>query len=280
MPGASTFVRLVRHDRLITIGGLIVLCVLAWAYLFAGAGMGMSLWRMTALGFTPLPHGAVPAATMAQMPMDVSPWGAGDWLLMIAMWWVMMVAMMTPSAAPAILLYAQVHQHALTQGHAPHLHAPTGLFASGYFLAWLGFSIAATALQQVLELSGVLSAMTMGSQVRWVSGALLIGAGAYQLSSIKNACLAHCRSPASFLSQHWRPHALGAVRLGALHGAYCVGCCWMLMVLLFVGGVMNLVWIAALSLLVLAEKLLRRGRWVGHATGVVLVAWGLAVLFA
>ena len=101
--------------------------------------------------------------------------------------------------------------------------------------------------------------MMMGSQSRWLSGAVLIAAGLYQLSPLKNVCLSHCRAPASFLSRHWRPHALGALRLGAMHGAYCVGCCWMLMALLFVGGVMNLVWIAALAVLVLVEKVMPPG---------------------
>ena len=108
---------------------------------------------------------------------------------------------------------------------------------------------------QVLQNAGILSAMMMGSQVRWVSGTTLVVAGLYQLSPLKNACLAHCRAPAEFLSRHWRPGALGAFRLGVVHGEYCLGCCWMLMALLFVGGVMNLAWIAALSLLVLAESI-------------------------
>ena len=120
--------------------------------------------------------------------------------------------------------------------------------------------------------------MEMGSQSRWLSATILIAAGLYQLSPLKHACLAHCRAPASFLSRHWRPHASGAVRLGAMHGAFCVGCCWMLMALLFVGGVMNLVWIAALAFLVLIEKLLPPGQWIGRVAGAALILWGVATL--
>jgi predicted metal-binding membrane protein len=118
----------------------------------------------------------------------------------------------------------------------------------------------------------------MGSQNRWLSGIVLIAAGLYQLSPLKNFCLSHCRAPAAFLSRHWRPHTLGALRVGALHGAFCVGCCWMLMALLFVGGVMNLAWIAALAVLVLVEKVFPAGQWVGRAAGIVLIAWGSATL--
>ena len=120
--------------------------------------------------------------------------------------------------------------------------------------------------------------MLMGSQSRWLSSAVLIAAGLYQLSPLKHACLSHCRAPASFLARHWRPHVSGALRLGALHGGFCVGCCWMLMALLFVGGVMNLGWIAALAVLVLVEKVLPAGRWVGRAAGAALISWGIATL--
>ena len=205
-------------------------------------------------------------------------WGFATWALMIAMWWIMMIAMMTPSAAPTILLYARVHRHALAQGQIQDKLAPTGAFAAGYLLVWLGFSAAAATLHWALERAGLVSAMMMGSQSRWLSGAVLIAAGLYQLSPLKNVCLAHCRTPTSFLSRHWRPHALGALRLGAMHGAYCVGCCWMLMALLFVGGVMNLVWIAALAILVLIEKVLPAGQWVGRGAGIALIVWGVATL--
>ncbi|MBT9473802.1 MAG: DUF2182 domain-containing protein [Pseudomonadota bacterium] len=278
--------RLLRRDRTITLAGLLVLCALAWFYILTGAGLGMSAWRMTTLSL--FPHqaadmGSMPGMDMSGMDMGggaASPgaWRPGAFALMVAMWWAMMIAMMSPSAAPTILLYARVHRHALAQGQLQDRLAPTAAFAAGYLLVWLGFSIVASALHWGLERSGLVSAMMMGSQSRWLSGAVLIAAGLYQLSPLKQACLAHCRAPASFLARHWRPHASGALRLGALHGAYCVGCCWMLMALLFVGGVMNLVWIAMLALLVLAEKAFPAGRWVGRAAGAALIVWGLAIL--
>lgn len=273
MPGNSVVERLIRRDRRITRVGLLILCALAWLYLLMGAGLDMSPWEMTSLAL--FPHRTV--AEMPAMHMGAAAdWGHATSFLMIAMWWIMMIAMMSPSAAPAILLYAQVHRHALAGGQSPARLAPTGAFAAGYLLVWLVFAIAAAMLQLVLQRDALISAITMGSQSRLLSGTLLIAAGFYQLSPLKEACLSHCRSPASFLSRHWRPGALGAVRLGILHGAYCVGCCWMLMALLFVGGVMNLVWIAALAVLVLAEKTIALGPLVGRLTGLVLIAWGVA----
>jgi predicted metal-binding membrane protein len=220
----------------------------------------------------------MPGMDMSGMTMTPDAWAPGVWALMIAMWWIMMIAMMTPSAAPTILLYAHVHRRALAQGRIQEKLAPTAAFGAGYLSVWLAFAVAATALHWALERAGLVSAMMMGSQSRWLSGTVLIAAGFYQLSPLKHACLSHCRAPASFLARHWRPHASGAFRLGTLHGAYCVGCCWMLMALLFVGGVMNLVWIAALAVLVLIEKALPAGQWLGRGTGVALIAWGVATL--
>ena len=151
-------------------------------------------------------------------------------------------------------------------------------FLAGYLLIWLAFSIGAAGLQALLTWAGIVSAMTMGSRSAWLSGSALIAAGLYQLSPLKSACLAHCRTPAAFLARHWRPGARGALRLGARHGAYCLGCCWVLMALLFVGGVMNLAWIAALAILVLAEKLLPGGRLIGRGAGFILILWGVATI--
>jgi predicted metal-binding membrane protein len=279
MSEAPAFERLLRRDRIITLAGLAALCVLAWLYMVTGAGLGMSAWDMTTLAM--FPHQQAPDIMRGMntgAAASAPTWGLGAWALMIAMWWTMMIAMMTPSAAPTILLYARVHRHALARGQAQDKLAPTSAFAAGYLLVWLGFSTAATALHWALERAGLVAAMMMGSRSRWLSAAVLIAAGLYQLSPLKNVCLAHCRTPASFLSRHWRPRALGALRLGAMHGAYCVGCCWLLMALLFVGGVMNLVWIAALAVLVLIEKALPAGRWVGRSVGVALIGWGVATL--
>ena len=272
--------RLLKRDRLITLAGLAALCMLAWLYIVTGAGLGMSAWEMTTLLLFPhqQPHNMMPGMDMGAMASGRAAWGFATWALIIAMWWIMMIAMMTPSAAPTILLYARVHRHALAEDQVQDRLAPTGAFAAGYLLVWLGFAAAAATLHWALERAGLVSAMTMGSSNAWLSGIVLITAGLYQLSPFKNICLAHCRAPTSFLSRHWRPHALGALRLGAMHGAYCVGCCWMLMALLFVGGVMNLTWIAALAILVLIEKALPLGPWVGRGVGVALIGWGVATL--
>jgi predicted metal-binding membrane protein len=280
---APTFERLLKRDRVITLAGLTALCALAWLYIVTGAGLGMSAWEMTTLALFPHQHArdvmpSMPGMDMgATAPMGMA-WGFTTWALMIAMWWIMMIAMMTPSATPTILLYARVHRHALVQGQIQDKLAPTGAFAAGYLLVWLGFAAAAATLHWALERAGLVSAMMMGSQSRLLSGAVLITAGLYQLSPLKNICLAHCRTPTSFLSRHWRPRALGSLRLGAMHGGYCVGCCWLLMALLFVGGVMNLTWIAALAILVLIEKVLPPGQWVGRGVGIALIVWGVATL--
>lgn len=295
MDGGSPLERLLRRDRVITIAGVVALCLLAWLYIVAGAGLGMNAWEMTRLALFPHQQTAdmtsdmsgmdmsgmdMPGMDMSAMAMAAEPraWGAAIWALMIAMWWVMMIAMMAPSAAPTVLLYARVHRHALAQGQLQDKLAPTGVFMAGHLLVWLGFAVAATALHWLLEREAFVSATMMSSQSRWLSGIVLIAAGLYQLSPLKNACLSHCRAPTAFLARHWRPHAVGALRLGALHGAFCVGCCWMLMALLFVGGIMNLVWVAGLAILVLAEKLFPAGQWVGRAAGIALIAWGSATL--
>jgi len=280
MPEPPAFEHLLRRDRIVTVAALVILCGIAWLYIVEGAGLGMSARQMTTLAFFPHQHAEDVMQGMPGMQADAGrpTWGFATWALMIGMWWIMMIAMMTPSAAPAILLYARVHRAAAAQGQFPDEPAPIGAFAAGYLTVWLGFAIGATALHWALERAGLLSTMMMGSRSRWLSAAVLIAAGLYQLSPLKNVCLAQCRAPASFLAVHWRPHASGALRLGARHGVYCVGCCWMLMTLLFVGGVMNLIWIAALTTLVLIEKVLPRGHWIGRSAGVALAGWGVATL--
>jgi predicted metal-binding membrane protein len=189
---------------------------------------------------------------------------------LVAMWWVMMVAMMIPAAAPTILLYARVHRHSNGIESAP----PTAAFLAGYLACWLGFALIAAGLQ-----SWLISGKSMVLASRDAGAFLLLAAGVYQLSPFKNSCLSRCRSPAIFLSRHYRPGASGAYAIGVLHGAYCVGCCWLLMALLFVGGVMNLIWVVALTLLVGAEKLLPSGLWVARIAGIAMIVWAVAVLF-
>jgi predicted metal-binding membrane protein len=153
----------------------------------------------------------------------------------------------------------------------------TALFMSGYLSIWLVFAAAATTLQWALDRAGLLSeTMAFGNII--LAGSVLVAAGVYQWTPLKEACLRHCRSPLDFLLFHWRDSARGAVASGIRHGLFCLGCCWMLMALLFVGGIMNLVWIAGIALLVLIEKTLPWGRRVSQVIGVVLVAWGAVTL--
>jgi predicted metal-binding membrane protein len=211
------------------------------------------------------------------MPGD---WSPTYWLTMLAMWWVMMIAMMVPSAAPMILLYARAVRHGQRPNESESPLVPTADFAAGYLICWLGFSALATALQFALERSGLLDGMMMWSTDRWLTAALLIAAGLYQLSPFKTACLSQCRSPAEFLAHHWRRGRTGAFSMGLMHGAYCVGCCWALMLLLFAAGIMNLVWIAGLAILVLIEKLAPFGARLTKPLAAIFILGGVALLIS
>ena len=261
---------LLRRDRLIIGTSLAVMCLLCWLYILTGVGTGISAVAMTTWQFPP-PTLVSDAA---------APWSPSYWIVMALMWWVMMIAMMVPSAAPMILLYARVHRHAQKKGQMDHAVIPIVEFVSGYLLAWLAFSLAATSLQWSLEQAGLMHTMMMWSTSSVLSGSLLMTAGIYQLSPLKSACLKHCRSPADFLSRRWRKDRLGAARMGLEHGLYCIGCCWFLMVLLFAGGIMNLVWIAGLAIFVLIEKLAPYGYWIGRASGFLVIAAGGYLLVA
>lgn len=256
-----------RRERAVVATGLAAMVTLAWLYLWDGAGMGMSALDMTRA--TLFPH------------READPGGEMDVTVPIVtlMWWVMMIAMMTPSAAPLVLLYARVARHRATfDPPAAATIAPAALLAAGYLLVWLVFSVIAATVQALLQPAGLISAMMLWSKTAALSATVLVAAGLYQLSPLKQACLRRCRAPAEFLVHHWRPGRAGALLLGVRHGAYCVGCCWLLMALLFVGGVMNLVWIVALTLFVLVEKLAPTGAAIGKWSGVVLLVWAGATL--
>jgi predicted metal-binding membrane protein len=246
---------LLRRDRAIVFASLVAVILLAWAWLLLGAGIEMDEMDMGG------------GATMLMRP----DWTLGYALLIFLMWAIMMVAMMLPSAAPTILLVAALGRSRGGMG------TTAALFAVGYLLVWTGFSLVATSLQWGLDRAGALSgAMAVGSAA--ATGGVLIAAGVYQWTPLKQACLRHCRSPLAFLLNHWRSGAWGAVTSGLRHGVFCLGCCWMLMALLFVGGLMNLLWIAALALLVLVEKTLPWGGRMSSVTGIALVAWGTVML--
>jgi predicted metal-binding membrane protein len=261
---------LLRRDRLIVACALGVIAVLAWSYvLWLAADMDMSGMDMS--GFRMVPAGA------AMMAPAAAPWSAVEFAFVFVMWAVMMIGMMTPSAAPMILMYARVARQGKVEGKPL---AATGWFAAGYFLAWAGFSLAATLTQWLLERQAVLDAR-MASVNVLLGAVILIAAGIYQWTPLKDACLSQCQTPLRFLIGHggFRSDVLGCLRLGLLHGSYCIGCCWVLMALLFVVGVMNVLWIALLALLVLLEKLMPRGRWIARIAGLICVAAGGWMLF-
>ncbi|HEX8626060.1 MAG TPA: DUF2182 domain-containing protein [Allosphingosinicella sp.] len=245
---------ILRRDRAVIAAALGALAVLCWAY----------------LGW----FAAAPAHNMESMGPAIDRWSVADFIVMLSMWWVMMLGMMVPAAAPMILIYARVGRQA-RERQTPF--APAAWFASGYFLAWLGFAVAATALQWSLETALLLTPAT-ASVTPGVGGVLLIAAGLYQWTPLKDSCLEHCQSPMRFIQRYgFRGERDAAVRLGLRHGAYCIGCCWALMILLFVAGVMNLLWIAAIAALVLAEKLMA-ARLIQHVSGVALIGAGAALL--
>lgn len=284
----SALETVLRRDRIVVIAALVAVIVAAWAYILLGAGMGMSAFEMTrettsGIGASP-PEGMAMGSDAAMagdaagsdMMAAMAPmaWTPGYAVLMFFMWWIMMVAMMLPSASPMILLFARFNRSQREKG-APYV--PTGVFALGYALVWAAFSQVAVAAQWGLERSGLLSSMMASTSVT-LGAALLIAAGLYQLTPLKYACLKHCRSPLFFISHHWRPGEWGALRMGLEHGAFCTGCCWFLMALLFYGGVMNLFWIIGLAVLVLLEKLAPAGHWVGWVVGLGLIGWGTSLL--
>jgi predicted metal-binding membrane protein len=258
---AGSLKAVLKRDRMVLVAGLVAVLVMAWGWLVAGAGMEMSAVEMTAM------------AGMDGWLMRPAVWTPAYAVLIFAMWWVMMVAMMLPSAAPMLLLFARVNRKDKSAG-APLV--PTALFAGGYLLGWAGFCAVAAALQWGLESARLLSPMLVTTN-RWLGAGILIAAGLSQFTPLKAMCLRHCRTPLGFLLGNWRSGRLGALRMGLEHGAFCLGCCWFLMALLFFGGVMNLYWIAGLAVFVLLEKTVPLGHWLGRLAGAVLAAWGGAL---
>ncbi len=250
---------LLRRDRLIVIAALVAVVAIAWVWL--------------AVGFAGMTRGSGMSG-MGEMMMQPPAWTWGYAGLMFAMWWVMMAAMMLPSAAPILLLFARVNR---AEKARERPYVPTAIFAAGYLAAWGIFSALAAALQWGLAQLGLMSLMMATPSYR-LGGSILIAAGLWQLTPIKGVCLRHCRSPMGFLAQSWRPGRLGAFRMGTRHGAYCLGCCWLLMSLLFVGGIMNLFWIAGLTGFVLLEKTIPMGHWFGRIVGIAVAAWGVLML--
>lgn len=257
---------LLRRERRIVLAGLLLITALAWVWILSGSGTGMSALHMTTWRFPPPLHVGM-----------VENWSIGYAVVMFFMWWIMMIAMMTPSAAPLVLLYAHAYRHEQRQGKLPDGTVPTFVFVLGYLLSWACFSLVATGLQWGLERAGLLHQMMMWSINPLFTAALLVAAGLYQLTPLKLACLQHCRSPAQYLAQNFKPGTPGALRLGWKHGLYCLGCCWFLMALLFAGGIMNLLWIAGLAIYILVEKVAPKGQLIARVASLAMVLVGLWV---
>jgi predicted metal-binding membrane protein len=259
---AVSLTRRLRRDRWVMLTGLGGITAAAWMYLVVEArpmSAGMSERSM---------------AHAMQSMVQVQPWAAAELAPRLLMWAVMMVAMMVPTAAPMTLVYAAVARKAAREDRPV---APTFVFVAGYLAIWALFSVAATAAQSSLDQLALLSP-TMVSASPVLGSGLLIGAGVYQLTPYKQACLAHCRAPAHFISHKWRGGFAGAFRMGLELGTYCLGCCWILMGLLFVGGLTSLFWIAAIAVFILLEKTMPFAEIGGRVVGVAMIVVGLVSL--
>ncbi|MEO8354141.1 MAG: DUF2182 domain-containing protein [Chthoniobacteraceae bacterium] len=252
-----------RNDRIIVLAALAGIATVAWGYM---------LFEARAMQQT----GVCECFGLAMSGPDTQPWAVAAIFPLFLMWVEMMVAMMIPSAAPMILTFARVNRQ---RREMERPFVPSSLFLLGYLVVWGGFSLAAAFAQWALHGTALLSPM-MTSSSPVLGGVLLICAGAFQWTPWKRACLNHCRSPLSFLLDGWREGRMGAFVMGLQHGAYCTGCCWLLMVLLFVAGVMNMLWVAVITLLVLLEKILPHATRFGTVVGVVFVAWGAWMIAA
>ena len=250
---------LLRRDRVIVGAALAVISVAAWLYL---------LHLASAMSYMVMPDMSMPGMAVA-MP-SLHAWSWMEVGVLVVMWTVMMIAMMMPAAAPMILMFSTIHRRRAAEGRPA---VPTAIFILGYLVVWVTYSVIAALAQAGLHAAAMLSS-AMAATSPLLAGALLVAAGVFQWTPLKRTCLAACRSPLSFLMTSWREGRAGALVMGVHHGLYCLGCCWALMALLFVAGVMNLLWVAAIAVAVLVEKVVPRGDLVGRLAGVVSVAAG------
>jgi predicted metal-binding membrane protein len=250
--------RLLARDRLIILTGIALVTLLGWVYTVREARAMESM------------H-----AGMDMAGVLMQSWTISDAVTMFLMWTIMMIAMMTPSVSPMVLVYA-LHSRKLRAEQRPY--APASAFLAGYLIAWTLFSLVATAAQWLLQKYALLD-MMMEPTNRVFAALVLAAAGIFQFSTLKHSCLRHCRSPLHFFSESWRPGVGGAVTMGIHHGFYCTGCCWFLMALLFVAGVMNLLWVALIALFVLIEKAAPRGEWIARIAGAGFIACAAWMLF-
>jgi predicted metal-binding membrane protein len=267
LSGVAALSGTLRRQRAVLIIALLLITALAWLWL---AHLSAQMSALPMADMAGMDMSSMPGMAMAPV---LEPWTLAHGAFMFAMWAVMMVGMMTPSVAPMVLLYQRIAQQANAAGHG---FAPAGWFLGGYLVAWAVFAAVATLAQWSLESVALLSPMMKSASYSF-GGAVLLMAGIWQWLPLKDACLSRCRAPLSFVQQHggFQERASGSLRLGFLHGMYCIGCCWALMALLFVGGVMNLMWIAALMILVLLEKVLPGARWFTRLAGGAAICAGL-----
>jgi predicted metal-binding membrane protein len=262
-------------ERFLVAAGLIIISVLAWAYTVQ---MARTMESHTPVAGVMAGHGVHHTTGHGAMQSAVTPhlaaWGAEEIGMTFMMWAVMMAAMMLPTAVPMILAFTVVNRPRESRGAI----MPVWIFTSGYLSTWIVYSAGATVAQWGLLRTALLSPVTLVS-APVLGGFLLIAAGIFQWTPWKDACMAKCRNPMGFLLAHWRPGNMGAFTLGSRYGLYCVGCCWLLMTLSFALGVMNLAWMAALTVFMLIEKISPAGRLVSRAAGIGLTAWGIWMLF-
>jgi len=242
---------IVRRDQWIAGACLLLVATVSWLWLLPQSAATQSMAAMGMVG---------PGRQFADA---------------VLMWSLMMTAMMLPAAAPMVLAYARFERIEKSQAR---VLTPTAVFAAVYLALWILFSLAAAALQVLLVRIGTVQAARMAIGGARISGVLLVLLGLYQLTPLKHACLTACRAPLPLFMRQWRPGVAGALRLGAIHGLYCVGCCWLMMALLFVVGVMNMVWVGLLALIVLVEKVAPLGHRIGVGLGIAAAALGLGVL--
>ena len=248
-----------RYDRVVVLGGLIAVAAAGWAYTLYDYYL------------------------MNNLPMDLMwmpPTGGGQWALMdfwltFVMWTVMMVAMMTPSAIPMVMVFARVQKNKRARQQP---YTSTFIFLAGYLLAWMIFSAGVTLVQWPLHHFAILDPM-MDNRNATLAGIILMAAGVFQWTPLKDMCLTHCRSPIGFILHDWKEGSWGAFKMGLHHGLYCTGCCWALMFVLFAVGVMNILWVAIIAVFVLTEKIIPRGiELFKMASGIALFLWGLSLL--
>jgi len=258
MNNSGSIEYLLKRDRVVIISCLILISLLAWLYI-------IYLYRQ-------MFHMNMDALLFA-MPMTPA-WTAIDFILLFLMWFVMMIAMMTPSVAPLILIFAMVNRKRKEQQNP---FVSTGYLFAGYFFIWAAFSLLATSLQWLLQHVYLLTPeMRITSKI--FGGSILILAGIFQFTPLKKTCLSYCRTPVDFIHRSWKEGKTGAIRMGIENGIYCVGCCWVLMVLLFVSGIMNLLWVALIALFVLIEKISARIRWLSPVAGAALIIYGMIII--